>query len=255
MAASLLMLSAIGPILWGWWVHRHTTLVHVFFWVVVAWLAWLVASQMDAWQNRYLAVVLTSCAGVAVLGARRPGARAWHAVVAGLAAVLLLPLAESFFSRGDSATTDNLRWVFLAGAASVGILNYLPTRLGPASVSLLIAVGIELWLLRWSGPEYGHRAAVLLAGLSPWLAALLGSRRRDIGDDSTQLWCSFRDRFGVVWAWRLREQFNSSSHHRKLGLALSWRGLRRTDGAPLSREDQTVAIELLRALMGRFGVG
>jgi len=39
------------------------------------------------------------CAGVAVLGARRPGMTAWNFVVAGLLAVLLLPVARDWAIR------------------------------------------------------------------------------------------------------------------------------------------------------------
>jgi hypothetical protein len=254
MIATLVMVSAIMPLLRAWWSIRRTTLAHVFVWVSLAWLAWLAASQSTSWQTRYLALVLTSCAGVAVMGARRPGVVAWHAVVAGLAAVLLLPLAEGFFSRGEQATADTLRWVFLCGAATIGIINYLPTRLAVASLLLLGATGAELYLLRWGGPDDLHHMAVMVAGLAPWMAwaALIRPRQNIL--ESTRLWLEFRDRFGVVWALRLREQFHSSSHHRNSGLELTWSLVRRTDGQALTPQDEETAITLLRALMGRFGM-
>ena len=48
----------------------------------------------------YTALSLTGCAGVAVLGARRPGVGPWNFVLLGLLAVMLLPLAEGLLSRG-----------------------------------------------------------------------------------------------------------------------------------------------------------
>ncbi|MCX7700816.1 MAG: hypothetical protein N2039_08045 [Gemmataceae bacterium] len=254
MMSTVVISSAAIPILWGWWVHRRTTLAHSFFWIAMAWFAWWVSSRSEGPSWRYLAVCLTCCAGVAVLGARRPGVTAWHAVVAGLTAVLLLPLAEGFFSGRDLSPSDNLRWLFLAVATAFGLLNYVPTRLGIAASLMLLAVAGELYLLRWAGSETWHQWAVILAGAAPWVGWMTMSLRRTSADQATQRWLDFRNRFGVVWAWRLREQFNNSSLHRQLGLELTWGGVRRSDGGELSEADREGANETLAALMLRFGM-
>src|SRR5581483_7328575 len=85
------------------------------------------------WQ-RYLALSLTGCAGIAVLGARRPQVVAWNFVVLGLLGVMLLPVLER--SVIGASSLDWVRMVFLGGTLLVGVLNYLPTRAAPAAVFL-----------------------------------------------------------------------------------------------------------------------
>ena len=63
---------------------------------LLAWLVWSTALWHPTVSWRYTALCLTGCAGVAVLGARRPGVAAWHFVPLGLLAVLLMPLAEGW---------------------------------------------------------------------------------------------------------------------------------------------------------------
>src|SRR5262245_41091595 len=90
------------PLLRAWWAQRRTSLFHALTWGIFAWLSWApamldaaAAQDMPTW--RYLALCLTGCAGVAVLGARRPHVFAWNFVVIGLLCVMLLPLAERHF--------------------------------------------------------------------------------------------------------------------------------------------------------------
>src|SRR5262245_23316355 len=108
--------------------NRTTSLGHAMGWVVAAWCNWIAAAAVETNQTRYVALVLTACAGVAVLGARQPGVGPWNAVVAGLLAVLLLPLAQGFVT--DSEPIDAIRKLFLAVALGLGVMNYVPTRLG-----------------------------------------------------------------------------------------------------------------------------
>ena len=64
----------------AWLANRRTTLRHALCWTVAAWAAWAATVAADAAavpanpdSLRYVALSLTGCAGVAVLGARRPG--------------------------------------------------------------------------------------------------------------------------------------------------------------------------------------
>src|SRR2546423_30545 len=95
--------------------------------------------------TRYLALCLTGCAGVAVLGARRPHVGAWNFVVLGLLAVMLLPLLETVIAGAPSL--DVLRVLFLSATLGVGMLNYLPTRLAPAAVLAAFGCAGEIILL------------------------------------------------------------------------------------------------------------
>src|SRR5262245_40582418 len=97
----LLFLTGFYPLAEACRANRGTTLRQAVLWALVGWAAWVGAAWAgalgpgaDAGPVRYVALCLSGCAGVAVLGARRPGVGAWNFVVIGLLAVLLRPLAE-----------------------------------------------------------------------------------------------------------------------------------------------------------------
>src|SRR5262249_55111939 len=125
----LVFLSGLYPLWRAGRANRESSLFHAFLWAVGAWtvrglaLAAEFGTPERAFFLRYLALCLTGCAAVAVLGARRPGVVAWNFVVLGLLAVLLLPLAEGLLT-GGRGQLDGVRAVFLAGTVAVGVLNY-----------------------------------------------------------------------------------------------------------------------------------
>src|SRR5262249_48225547 len=91
--AGLLVLRTLYPLNRAWGASRGTSLTHALAWASGAWLAWLYLAIGPAiWGERvrvveparYVALCLTACAGVAVLGARRPALWAWNFVVLGL---------------------------------------------------------------------------------------------------------------------------------------------------------------------------
>lgn len=243
--------------------NRRTALAHALAWTVAAWVAWMTAfladvlcSQETARSTRYVALCMTGCAGVAVLGARRPGVTPWNFVVIGLLAVLLAPLAESLVA-GKELVLEGPRLFFLSATLVVGILNYLPTRLGPAALLLGVPLALEGALLAGSVSgsqrfEAYRPLALLLLSAAPWAAF---ERLRHRPAPLTQfdlLWLDFRDRFGLVWSQRLRDQFNHSAQHAGWPVILRWRGLRLTDHLPAPNvQDEMVVV--LRALLKRFG--
>ena len=195
---------------------------------------------------------------MAVLGARRPGVGPWNFVLLGLLAVMLLPLAEGTLARG-ALHLEGPRILFLAATLGVTVLNYLPTRLGPAALLLGIAGGMQIALL--SGAErHGPQSHVieplsgLLLAFVPW-AALERIRSRPVPRAEFDcVWLDFRDRFGLVWSQRVREQFNSSAAHHGWPVVLRWQGLRLLPGAEMpSPEQQEAMLAVLRSLMKRFG--
>src|SRR5262245_12244832 len=105
-----LYLTGAYPLWRAWRANRRTSLFQAVHWMIAAWLAWggllileaLEGAAPDHPTARYLALGLTGCAGVAVLGARRPGVGAWNFVLAGLLTVILLPLAEQFLLPGPA---------------------------------------------------------------------------------------------------------------------------------------------------------
>jgi hypothetical protein len=262
MVASILCLTAGYPLLLAWRASRGTTLLHASAWALAAWAAWLTAFTLTALESgasaipaRYVALCLTACAGVAVLGARRPGAGVWNFVVTGLLAVLLLPIAEGL----GSLRLDAPRSVFLAMLLAIGILNYVPTRFSAAVICLAIGCGIELVLLAMPRVEtrsLEHAASFsrCLLAASPWFGLIQWRSARPPASTFDQIWLDFRDRYGLVWSQRTREQFNRAAANAGWPLVLRWRGLRMlATASPLDEEVQTAAIDALRALLKRFG--
>jgi hypothetical protein len=247
-----LIVAGVVPIALAIRAHRQTSLLHALVWALIAWLSWgltflvgdLTRTEME--PARYCALCLTGCVGVAVLGARRPHVFAWNFVVLGLFAVMVLPLLETLFL--GTHPNDGLRVFFLSATLAVGILNYLPTRIAPAAIVLLIASAGEIALLYApaSLPGIGEQMIcdLLLASI-PWLAWSCWSSRAE-RSEFDRLWLSFRDSWGMVWSQRVREQFNHACQNGGLPASLHWRGIQAQSG------NEQKCLELLRATLQRF---
>jgi hypothetical protein len=270
MICELILITGFYPLMLAWRANRHTTLRHALGWGWAAWITWgLALTWSELWPGspavlvRYVALCLTGCAAVAVLGARWPGVGAWHLVVLAQLGVLLLPVAEGL----GELHLDPLRLVFLGATLAVGVLNYLPTRLAAAVVSLAIGCGIEVWLLHSTAEQASRLERItpisrcVLAG-SPWLALFAVRTGPTPLSQFDAIWIGFRDRFGLVWGLRVREQFNCAAGHAGWPVVLRWRGLRVKRGEKGDRplaERETVpcfaaaeVVATLRALLKRF---
>jgi hypothetical protein len=256
----IIYFSGLGPMTWAWHVNRSTSLVYAVRWAILAWTGWVTnvflidSHSIEAGHlAAYVALSLTGCAGVAVLGARRPHVGAWNFVVLGLLAVMILPLAEEFLVGPD--TVGPLRFVFLAATLAVGILNYLPTCFAPAVALLVFGGGGELLLLAGVSknhydPEKVHVVSLVGLSLVPW-AAFSGWRCRARATNAVdRLWLDFRNRFGLFWGQRVREQFNRSAANAGWMAFLSWRGLR--GPGPLDPSAEKDMLQTLDALLKRF---
>jgi hypothetical protein len=253
LVALLVLLSAAYPLARAWRANRRTTLRHALGWAAAAWAAWAAALAAAAASPGappavpYLALCLTGCAGVAVLGARRPGEAAWDFVVAGLLAVLSLPVARGL----GNPRPEPAHLGFLGAALAVPLLNYLPTRLGAAALLAGAAAGVELAALAGAaGAERLLPWSRCLLGAAPWSGLALAARR-PAGSDFDRAWLAFRDRFGLVWGQRVREQFNRAAANAGRPEELSWSGLR-AGAVPAAVGDELLS--LLRAVFKRFGL-
>ncbi len=230
----LFLICGLYPLWRAWAATAGTPLRHAVAWGVAAWAAWAWAAAAER-PDAYFPSCVTACAGVAVLGARRPGAAAWNSVSAGLLVVLLRPYMEGL----GTPRFETAHHVFLHLALAVPVLNYLPTRQAlPA-------------LLAWSACVSASPWPLLPAA---WLALAFDRPMRE--DDAGQVWRRFRDRHGAFWAARLREQFNTAAANAGMGVRLEWGGPVREPGSgelPYGEALDGVALNLLRALLKRFG--
>jgi hypothetical protein len=250
--AAVLLATGLYPLAKAWQANRRTTLLYALAWAVAAWVCWLGAAwgavlRPGGELGPYLALCLTGCAGVAVLGARRPGVGAWNFVVAGLLVVLLRPLAEGF----GTLRLSGAHLAFLAGTLAVALVNYLPTRLAAGVVMLGAGCGLE-WA-RLAGMVSDETAAWgrILAGAAPWAALVSCRRPRGPVTDLDRLWLAFRDRFGLVWGQRVRDQFNRAAANAGWPVVLTWEGLRPAGAGGVPEPGQ--ALTTLRAVLKRFG--
>jgi hypothetical protein len=251
-------LTSAYPLWRCWQVNRSTSLIYVVLWTAFAWLGWggalLNHAVSEGEPSRiltYLALCLSSCAGIAVLGARRPGEGAWNFVVVGLLGVLLLPLAQSFGVLNLSTA-----WLsFLIITLSVIGINYCLTSFGPAAFLFLMGCGCTLWN-RFTWMDRERPADILLweIGLSlivisPWLAFLTMRLRSKTQAEFDRLWLDFRDRYGMFLALRIQDQFNRSAKNADWPVHLDWKGLSKHNDY-----DSSQALATLQALLKRFGL-
>ncbi len=203
-------------------------------WAGCAWAAWVAAAWVGAaWPgvdmrlSRYVALCLTGCAGVAVLGARRPVAGAWNFVVASLLVVLLWAVAEGW---GDPRL-NVFNATFLSAALAVGMLNYLPTRTAAAVLPVGAACAVEFCIvLHGLEPARWDPFCLALLAVAPWLGLAALRHRPPPAAAFDREWRDFRDRFGAVWGLPARDQFNRAAAHAGWGVVLEWQGLRITAG-------------------------
>ena len=243
----ILLLGAAWPLWNAWHATAATTLRHALVWAAAAWAAWLLALATRADVATYLALSLSGCAGVAILGARRPGVGAWNFVVAGLLAVFLLPVAQGW----GTPRVETAQQIFLGATLAIPVLNYLPTRLGLAGS--LCGLGCAAELARLSGLHIaaGQDAAYLCLAAAPWLG-LLARRRGGSHSAFERVWRDYRDRFGFMWGQRAREQFNRAAENAGWAVRLTWGGLERTGKGAVPCEEEL--LRTLFAVLKRFTV-
>jgi hypothetical protein len=248
----VLLAAGLVPLAGAWWANRTSSLSHAVVWMGLAWLIWG-AALLGADANvaglepvRFLALCLTGAVGIAVLGARRPYVLAWNFVVVGLVAVMLLPLLESLFI--GTHPVDPLRVFFLCSTLAVGLLNYLPSCFAPTVVMLAPAMAGEVMALFAPNglPERGVELVHLLVLLTPWAAWGCWRGRRPAHSQFDRLWLNFRDRYGLLWAQRVRDQFNRAAANADWPVYLAWRGLHRRGSrdaiAPAAQEAMFTAL-------------
>ncbi|MBX7103894.1 MAG: hypothetical protein K1X57_07425 [Gemmataceae bacterium] len=216
---ALLVASAAIPLGRAWVLNRGWTVRHALAWAWAAWTGWIVLAITPGRESAWLALTLTSAAGIAVLGARRPIIGMWHFLVASLLVVLWLGFAEGLLD-GSGLKLGAFRLTFVAVLLCVGFGNYVMTRWGVIVMTMIAPALTALFLQAKAGIVVPWPAGLVSLGL--WAAMVWPSPKH------RSEWQRFRDRYGAVWALRLREQFQAAAFHRGWPVTLSWRGLQST---------------------------
>ncbi len=231
---------------------RETTLLGAWWWALGATMglaaveiaAILGVSQVAASVEslRFLTGAMTFAPLMSVLGAKRPQHRAWHFVVLSMWGVVALPAIENLVLHPEqSLTLPGVRSLFLMGLIMVGVINWLPTPLGPAAV--LFGAGQVLWFAPYTpfllnaAPDCSNAYASAC-----WVSAtavarvieVITQRMRKPGYN--RLWRDFRDRFGVLWGVRVLERINAATISNRWAIRLTWAGFRQTDGGRTNDE-------------------
>jgi hypothetical protein len=94
-----------------------------------------------------------------------------------------------------------------------------------------------------------------MMSLSPWIAWALVSWQSRSHTEFDRVWVNFRNSFGMIWALRIRDQFNRSAANSRQAYRLGWSGLQSTGPTPSPESSINQALATLRALLKRFDGG
>jgi hypothetical protein len=208
-------------------------------------------AQSTGWVDIgwYLAAVVLLCPGIAVLGARRPGASAWaFFVLLPLVLVLMWPAVASF-QVARLADSIEIEVPALVGFGIVLIMsggNYFGTRYTMSTLYYAAAIVLVVAPMSVAAPDFfpERSMARFMAALGFLLAIGEASSRSNAApnDEISRfdvLWFDFMDSFGMVWAKRVMDRVNESARHEKWTMQLELHGF-----VPLAESPS--AEELLR---------
>lgn len=235
---------------------RQTTLPTA-AWCAIAGLAIAVAAQSIELANPehaigwvdlgwYFAAVMLLCPGIAVLGARRPGASAWtFFVLLPLVLVLMWPAVASFQVARPTDPIE-IEVPALVGFGLVLIMsggNYFGTRYTASTLYYAAAIVFLVAPMSAAVPDvFPERAtARFIASLAILLAIAETNRRSNPAPDDgisrlDVLWFDFMDSFGMVWAKRVMDRVNETARHEKWALHLELHGFVPTAESPSAEE-------------------
>ena len=223
---------------------RQTTLPTATWWALGGLVIAIVAQsielanpdQANGWVDLgwYFAAVVLLCPGIAVLGARRPGASVWaFFVLLPLVLVLMWPAVASF-QVARPAEPIEIEVPALVGFGLVLIMsggNYFGTRYTMSMFYYAGAIVLLVVPMSVATPDFflERSTSRFIASLGFLLAISETNRRSKAeADDEISLldvlWFDFMDSFGMVWAKRVMDRVNESARREKWAMHLELHG-------------------------------
>lgn len=234
--------------------------------VCTQWPAFPVTMQARSGLH-YFAAVMMLTPFVGILGARRPGMKAWPwFVVVPLIAILQWPSLSQVMSE-KATTAISIPTPTLLGFLLVllmGVGNYFGTINTAAGVICGIAVflfvlPVSEWALfsnSWCVPTSCALLAFAASLLPGRYGALEAEAAIEIENaDPNQLWIDFRDIYGIVWAKRVMDRFNQFAVREQWDVMLSLDGFVNRSGNAVETSVVTNSerpLEILCWILRRF---
>ncbi|MGF1579864.1 MAG: hypothetical protein ACFCD0_10915 [Gemmataceae bacterium] len=260
-AIGLFYLTSGVPIWFALRANRDRPLLIAVVWGILAWICWgivivlaaLFSIGVELYAPRQVALAMTGCVGVAVLGARRPGVGAWNFVVVSLFFVLMLPMLQSWLLSPESELSDKMWDVFVIAPWALLVLDYLPTNLALAALSLAAGCSVETYCVFQRTTSNAPSVGWLFLAAAPWVGWIAWLLEKPTESEFDRLWLDFRNRYGFVWAQRSREQFNRSAENNQWPVSLAWHGLQTLEGnKPPDNPQKDAMLQALRGVLKRF---
>jgi len=192
--------------------------------------------QCNGWVDLgwYFAAVVLLCPGIAVLGARRPGASVWaFFVLLPLVLVLIWPAVASF-QLARPAEPIEIEVPALVGFGLVLIMsggNYFGTRYTMSTFYYAVAIVLLVVPMSVASPDFfPERSTSRFIASLGFLLAISETNRRSKAESDDEiscfdvLWFDFMDSFGMVWAKRVMDRVNESARHEKWAMHLELHG-------------------------------
>ena len=223
---------------------RQTTLPTATWWAMGGLAIAIVAQsielanpdQANGWVDLgwYFAAVVLLCPGIAVLGARRPGASVWALfVLLPLVLVLMWPAVASF-QVARPAEPIEIEVPALLGFGLVLIMsggNYFGTRYTMSTFYYAGAIVLLVVPMSVASPDFfPERSTSRFIASLGFLLAISETNRRSKAESDDEisrfdvLWFDFMDSFGMVWAKRVMDRVNESARHEKWAMHLELHG-------------------------------
>jgi hypothetical protein len=234
----LALIPAFCAVFRGFLRLQHTTLVTASCWALagLAMACGATLHEINTGGDRpavsdfawYFSAILLLCPGIAVLGARKPGAAAWSwFVLLPLVLVLLWPAVASTSLQNADHQLE-LEGPAIIGFAVVLVMasgNYFGTRYTLPSLMFAASIAMIVGPLSplTAGMLPSATASRLVASVLLSAATLITLRRSRVPvslpngptPPLDNIWFEFVDTFGMVWAKRVMDRVNQSAAHEK----------------------------------------